>query len=277
MGTKLMQSAIALATGTIISSASFGQLIVGNDQSGSASIYNVNVNTGVATPIYTSTTSEAKPWGMAYDTASNTLFWNNGGTLYKSPLANPLVPQSLGGMTFNGSNVNFVALSYYNGKLYGTRNISTEAVYSIDTTTLAATQEYVYPSTFDYGGLEHDQATGILYALNDSTTGGSGRGLYEISLTPGSNTFRAPYPAGETDIDGLAVYNDLAYYVTDGPNTTQANFYIYKTSGDFVGTLRSPFTGSGTFAAATYAAPIPEPAIAGVIVVIGAIFRRRAR
>lgn len=277
MGRNYTLSAFALAAGAMFSSASFGQLIVGNDQTGSASIYNVNVNTGVATAIYTTSTAEAKPWGMAYDPASNTLFWNNGGTLYKSPLSNTLVPQSLGGMTFNGTSINFVALSYYNGKLYGTRNIATEAVYSIDTNTLAATQEYVHPSTFDYGGLEHDQTNGILYGLSDSAPAGSVRGLYEITISPGSDVFRAPYPAGETDIDGLAVNNGLAYYVTDGPNTTQANFYIYKTSGDFVGTLPSPFTGSGTFSAATYAAPIPEPAIAGVIVVIGAICRRRAR
>ena len=45
------------------------------------------------------------------------------------------------------------------------------------------------------------------------------------------------------------MFNGLAYYVTDGPNTAQANFYVYDIpSGTQIGTLPSPFTGSGTFA-----------------------------
>lgn len=108
------------------------QLIVGNDQSGTATIYSIDVGTGVATGIYSSSTSDAKPWGMAYDGSTNTLYWNNGSVLFSSPLANPLVPQNLGTMMFNSATVNFVGLSFRNGKLYGTRNITTEAVYEID-------------------------------------------------------------------------------------------------------------------------------------------------
>jgi hypothetical protein len=60
-------------------------------------------------------------------------------------------------------------------------------------------------------------------------------------------------PAGETDIDGLAVANGRAYYITDGPNTTQANFYVFDVAtGMQVGTIPSPFTGTGTFCAGTW-------------------------
>ena len=86
---------------------------------------------------------------------------------------------------------------------------------------------------------------------------------------------------GETDIDGLAVHNGLAYYVTDGPNGTQPNFYIYNiATGQQVGTLASPFTGSGTFSAATFAA-VPEPSTVALLAAAGVggwvLKRRRAK
>lgn len=245
------------------------QLIVGNDQSGTATIWNVDPVSGAATALYSASDSSAKPWGMAYDGASNTLYWNNGGTLYKSAFGPTLSPVALGSMTFNGGSVNFVGLTFHNGRLYGTRNIATEAVYSINIDTLTASQEYVYPSTFDFGGLEADPVSGILYGLSDS----GGAGLYKIDLNAPSTSFVAGYPAGETDIDGLAVFNDIAYYVTDGPNTSQPNFYrVDVMTGAILGTLPSPFTGSGTFSAATY---VPEPATIAALALLGVLGLRR--
>jgi hypothetical protein len=228
-----------------------GSIVVGNDQSGTATIYSVDVNTGVATGIYSSSTTDGKPWGLAYDAGTNTLYWNNGSALFSSPYANPLVPTALGPITFNAAAITCVSLSFANGKLYATRNIATEAVYEIDPATLVATQVYVYPSTFDFGGLEHDASTGLLYGLTDTPS--ASKGLYEIDIVGQTTTFRAPYPSGETDIDALATAGGYAFYVSDGPNTTQANFYVYDiVSGALVGTLPSPFTGSGTFSAATF-------------------------
>lgn len=269
-------SAIALLAA--MTAGSQAQLIVGNDQSGTATIYNVDVTTGVATPIYSGSTPDAKPWGMAYDPGSNTLYWNNGNTLYSSPMGPALSPTNLGTMTFGGSNVNFVGLGFRNGKLVGTRNITTEAVYEIDPVTLVASQTFVYASTFDFGGVDVDATNGLLYGLSDSPA--TDRGLYEIDDTAMTTTFRAPYPAGETDIDGLAAYNGVAYYVTDGPNTTQPNFYVFDiATGAQLGTLPSPFTGSGTFSAGAFV-PVPEPStVLSLIamVMIAAIGRRRCR
>ncbi len=117
---------------TLLVSSATAQLIVGNDQSGTASIYYIDVGTGAATAIYSASDGSAKPWGMAYDPGSNTLYWNNGGSLFSSPYGNPLVPSAAVPMTFNGATVNYVGLAWQNGKLLGTRNISTEAVYEID-------------------------------------------------------------------------------------------------------------------------------------------------
>ncbi len=272
----------SLACLALIGAGAHAQLIVGNDQSGAASIYHIDVNTGAATVLYTSTTTEAKPWGMAYDGATNTLYWNNGATLFSSQFSmSGLTPTNLGTMTFNTATVNFVGLGFRNGMLLGTRNIATEAVYEISPTTLVANQLYVHPSTFDYGGLDVDATNNKLYGLSDTAPAGAVRGLYEIDTAAQTDTFKAPYPAGETDIDGLAVHNGLAYYVTDGPNTTQANFYVYDVNtGQQTGILASPFTGSGTFSAAAYVPEaIPEPATMAVLGLgaLAAFRRRRAR
>jgi len=269
-----MHRLIPVLAAVTICAAAQAQLIVGNDQSGTATIYNVDVGTGVATPLYSASDASAKPWGMAYDPSTNTLYWNAGGTLYSSPFGAALTPTNLGTMTYNDANVNFVALSFHNGKLWGTRNISTEAVYEIDPTTRVAKLVYQYSSSYDFGGLEHDMVTGQLYGLSDTAPAGGARGLFEIDPFGQTEVFRAPYPAGETDIDGLAVYNGKAFYVTDGPNTTQQFFYVFDVAtGMQLGTLPSPFTGSGTFSAATY---VPEPASL-VLLGLAGIFALRRR
>ncbi|MCY3001345.1 MAG: hypothetical protein NTV21_06035 [Planctomycetota bacterium] len=244
---------LSLLAGSLLASVAQAQLVVANDQSSTATIWHIDVTTGAATALYSGTGAEAKAWGMAYDAGTNTLYWNNGGNLYSSPYQNPLVPTLLGALTYNSASVNYVSLSFANGKLYGTRNITTEAVYEIDVATRVGTLLYAYPTTFDFGGLEHDASTGILYGLTDAAATPLVRGLYSIDPVAQTTTFLAPYPAGETDIDGLAVANGLAYYVSDGPNTTQANFYVFDVAtGLQVGTVPSPFTGSGTFSAATW-------------------------
>jgi hypothetical protein len=228
-----------------------GSLIVGNDQAGTATIYSIDVNTGVATAIYSTSNASQKPWGMAFDAPTNTLYWTNGSTLNSSNFANPLVPTTLGPITFNGVNTTFVGLSFANGKLYGTRNIATEAVYEIDPATRIATPIYVHPSTFDFNGLEHDATTGLLYGITNLPS--ASRGLYEFDLVGQTQTFLAPYPSGETDLDALAVGSGYAYLVSDGPNAAQAIFYVVDlNSGAVVGALPSPFTGVGTFSGATF-------------------------
>lgn len=270
---RLACAALAVAVAAGVSHA---QLIVGNDQSGTATIWYVDVNTGAATALFSSTSTSAKPWGMAYDGSTNTLYWNNGSTLFSSPFnMSGLTPTNLGTMTFNSATVNFVGLGFRNGKLVGTRNIATEAVYEISTTTLQATQTWVYPSAFDFGGLDVDATNGKLYGLSDTAPAPQVRGLYLIDDAGMSTTFISGYPGTETDIDGLAVHNGLAYYVTDGPNTTQPFFYVYDVStGQQIGTLPSPFTGSGTFSAAAF---IPTPGAIALLTMAGVASIRRRR
>lgn len=253
-----------------------GQLIVGNDQSGVATIWHIDVTTGAATSLYAASTNDAKPWGMAYDGASNTLYWNSGGSLYKSAFSmSGLSPTLIGTLMFNSANINFVGLGFRNGKLVGTRNIATEAIYEIDPTSLVVTQGWVHPAAYDWGGLDVDATNGKLYGLTDTAPAPNVRGLYEIDDANQMVTFISGYPGAETDIDGLAMYNGRAYYVTDGPNTAQPFFYVYDVaSGMQVGTLPSPFTGSGTFSAAAF---IPSPGAMGLAGLAGLTLARRRR
>lgn len=244
----LLRTILITAAVGLVATGAYGQLVVGTDDTAAPTIYYIDLGTSVATPILTGTAAIC--WGMAYDHNTNTLYWNNGSTLYSSPFSlGGLTPTNLGGMTYNGATVNFVGLAYRAGKLLGTRNISIEAVYEIDPGTLVATLVYQYSSSFDFGGLDVDMTTNILYGLSDSAPSGSVRGLYEIDTGAMTTTFRAPYPSGETDIDGLAVYNGIAYYVIDQPG----NFYIYDiATGTLLGTIPSPFTGSEVFSAGAY-------------------------
>jgi len=230
------------------------QLIVGNDQS-NPTIYNIDVSTGVATPIHTSATGgSAEVWGMAYDAATNTLYWNEGATLYSSPLGPSLTPTNHGSIQFNGTGIVPLGLSFHNGRLYATRSSGPEGLYEVDPATFTATVAFQYPTSFDMGGIEHDASTGTLYGLTDATGAPSGRGLYSIDPIGMTTAFIAPYPAGETDIDGLSAANGLAYLIHDGPNTVQANFYVIDiATGLQVATIPSPFTGSGLFSAGTWA------------------------
>lgn len=234
----------------LVTSGAQAQLVVGSDIS-NATIYHIDLGTSAATPLLSG--SSATSWGMAYDHDTNTLYWNNGSVLWSAPFSMAgLTPTNLGTMTYLGNNVNFVGLAYRSGKLLGTRNIATEAVYEIDPATRVATLIYQYPTTFDFGGLDVDMMSGKLYGLSDTAPTGQVRGLYEIDTGGMTTTFRAGYPGSETDIDGLAAFNGQAYYVTDQPGL----FYVYDiASGTLQYTIPSPFTGSATFSAGAYVTP----------------------
>ncbi len=186
----------------------------------------------------------AEVWGAAYDINNNKIYFNDGTDLYEWPVGGGAVT-FLGTITDTAATaLSMVSLGFYNGVLYGTRNVGNEAVYEINTSTFVATVFIDYAEAdFDFGGLAVDPNTGEFYGTSDDTTP-LGSGLYRINMD-GTGTLITPYPAGQTDIDGLAVSNTgIAYLVTD----QQDSIYIYDlVGGTYLPAIANPWTSSEVF------------------------------
>ncbi len=192
-------------------------------------------------------------WGAAYDSVNDRVLFNGGSTLYEWTSAGTVNP--LGVVVDSGGTVqSMVGLAWHNGQLYGVKNIATEGIWQINTSTMVATLLFTYPSTHDFGGFAVDPGTGVFYATDDSTVTGS-RALVRISNT-GVVTAVAPYPAGETDIDGLAIDNNgRAYLVTDQPGQS----YVYDLlGGTYLPPITNPWTTSEIFSGATWVPAAPS-------------------
>ena len=130
-------------------------------------------------------------WGAAVIPGPNpgdaVVYFNNGITLYRYQSPGP--PTLCCTLTFNGDNASVVSVAYdaTAGELLFTKNIATEAVYSLPVTaascpaSCALTQDIVYSAANnDIGGLAFDVATGNLYGTNDDASPGPA-GVYEIN------------------------------------------------------------------------------------------------
>ncbi len=208
--------------------------------------------------------SGAEAWGLAYVPISDVVYIASGSSLYMWPASGG--PPILVGTIQDpaGTTLSMVALAYYNGQLWSTRNIGTEGLYNIDPATAVATfvAPYSVPTAdIDIGGLGFDPS-GTLYGTNDDTSfPGGGRGLVEIALD-GTVTYVSPYPAGETDIDGLAVSDDgRAFLIEDEPGPS-IHIYDFATNS-YIGTLNTPWATAEIFSAGTWV-PQGPPAVPGI-------------
>jgi len=183
-------------------------------------------------------------WGAAYDIDNNKIYVNDGSDLYEWVVGSGTVT-FLGTITdTSAATMSMVGLGFYNDVLYGTRNVGNEAVYEINTSTFVATVFIDYSETFyDFGGLAVDPNTGQFYGTSDDADS-LGRGLYLINMD-GTATLIAPYPDGQTDIDGLAFSDTgIAYLVTD----QQDSIYIYDVGGGtYLPPIANPWTSSEVF------------------------------
>lgn len=207
--------------------------------------YQVDVNTNDFYTAFLGT----EVWGAAYDVARNKVYVNQGAMLYEWTVGGG--PPTAMGVIISGTGtaLPMVGLAFYDGWLYGVRNLANEAVYKIDLNTLVATVHIDYADDeYDFGGLAVDPNTGTFYATNDDAAP-FGRGLYQIN-PDGTATSIAPYPAGQTDIDGLALSNDrVAYLMIDEPGL----FYVYDFNVmTYTTPLTNPWTSSEVFAGGTW-------------------------
>ncbi|MCA9278075.1 MAG: hypothetical protein H6815_04710 [Phycisphaeraceae bacterium] len=196
-------------------------------------------------------------WGLASDNTGETLYIaSSANTLYKWTEAVGL--ETVATFSYQGATVNFVSLAFHNGRLYGTRNITTEGVYEISPLTAEATLLWAYPTAFDIGGIDFDEATGKLYGTNDATSAGSGSGLYEIDVNAQTMTKIADYPnivAGANDIDGLAIGNGKAYLVPDEPGSLGVFDLATMT---YESPIANPWTTGEVFSGAAFASFLVE-------------------
>ena len=188
--------------------------------------------------------------GATYDAANNrVLFTSSDGSTNIDQLYEWVVGT---GSTTNLGTIMDVAggpqridgLAMSGGVLYGSYGGGTaeDGLWTIDTTTLAAT--LVYPFSNSISGIDADPTTGTIYGTDD-TNGNL------VSIDPaGSITIIDAYPAGQADIDGLAVGDDgRAYLVTDEPGS----FYVYNLGTNSYETpLTNPWTSADTFSGAAY-------------------------
>lgn len=261
-----MRIIISLTLALGFAGTASGQLFVGVDDT-TVSTYNIDPSDGSASPLW----SGVAVWGAAADPVSQTIYANDGTTLWSSPVAG--APSIVAEITYQGQASSMVGLAWADGWLYGTKNIATEAVYQIDPVTGVATIAYSYDApSYDFGGLAYNPLDGLFYGTSDDTDP-LGSGLYSIDVFgAGGINLVASYPAGEVDIDGLAVGENVAYLVTDEPGF----FYSYDLSqgtGGAYGSFQNPWTSSEAFAGAAW---IPEPTSLTLLAVGAvALIRRR--
>ncbi len=209
----------------------------------------VDIGDNTFTQLFTGT----DPWGAAIIPGINpgdaVVFFTSGFELYRWQSGAPVLCCNLTYLTANHTVVS-AAYNAVTEELYFSRNISTEAIYSLAVpggvcpASCEVSQDIVYPSTADIGGLAYDSVGGVLYGTDD----GANDSLVRIN-NDGTLTVVAAYPAGETDIDGLAYGDGKLYLVTDQPG----DIYVYDIAGAAYGTpLTNPWTTSETFSAGAY-------------------------
>ncbi len=196
-----------LAFGTLVPAAS-AQVIYGSDGS-LVDNWRLDVATGLsAGPEFTG----AFVSGLADDDAAQVYYIATGASLSTAQYGAGGAATLLGSTTYLGVNRPLTGLAAQGGVLYGTHNTGLEGLFAIDVVTLTTTLAYTFPNQeIALEGIDFDPATGLLYGANDGgayvdPTGAWGRGIVTLDLgqAPVLERLVFPYPAGRTDIDGLA-------------------------------------------------------------------------
>jgi uncharacterized repeat protein (TIGR01451 family) len=230
-------------------------LVVGSDGTGTVSIWLIDLSG--ATPnraLVTDSAVVAKPWGLAADEETQTLYWNNGTMLWKAAYTSsgPITPILVGTITLAGAGISITSLAYdtVENKLYGYRSVTAPGFYDIDVNTAVATLAVATPASTDFGGFDYDPVGDVFYGLNDST-GLAGRGLYRITkpLATATYTRVVAYPGTETDIDGLAI-GPNAYWVND---VGTQPIFVTDLAGASLPNVTNPLGAGGIFSGGAYA------------------------
>lgn len=241
-------------------------------------------------------------WGLASDPASCTLYIASArtlpsgrgiGVLHRLVAGNPTAEQlpDLTAFTTTGETalITVVGLAFRptaeGGELIGYRSVTgtpegdvPEGFYRINPSTGFCTPLWRFPTAdrakWDFGGIDFDISTGVLWGANDnSAVGVAGRvpGLYRINLGTGTFTLAAGYPSAAQyvntgidvrDIDGLAAGDGRVWLVPDEANTTHRPFNALTNSFAASADIPTPFFATNlqaTFSAGAFAPCLLAP------------------
>jgi hypothetical protein len=158
-------------------------------------------------------------------------------------------PTPIGVISTTSGTLRVDGLAIADGLLYGVHQFDSPeglpGLYQIDWVTLQATLVITTPDG-GISGIDADPQTGIIYGVNDN----SGH-LVEIDFTTGITDVVA-YPAGENDIDGLAIDDaHRAYLITDDPSSGEVFVFNLET-GSYETSLASPWMNTETFSGGAF-------------------------
>ena len=200
--------------------------------------------------------------GIAWD--GNLLHMSEGATYSTAPLNGPDTVVGEFADPIGSAQV-VTGLAFGNGLLYGTDitgdkdDSNPEGIYTIDeagnTTCVFNFVAAEIDADTNIGGIAFNPDDGLLYGANDDE---DMRGLVAIDIVAQTVTLVAPYPNDETDIDGLAIGDGIAYLCDDdevSPGDGPGLFYSYDLSQGAGGSFTSfaaPWEEAELFSGATF-------------------------
>lgn len=230
-------------------------------------IYAVDVETGIGTRLFPVAWSVL---GMTADDTGRIWFTAEDGGLYTFRLGDQ-APTFVGMLTRSAltSNLRMDGLAFTGGVLYGWQEFADvlsgepAGLYSIDTSAVTRTLVHPAPDGDLRSGFDADPQSGLMLLANDMQL------CFEV-YDPGEGTLvpLRPYPAGESDIDGLAVGGGFLWTVEDDPAPGRGNppGQIYKIdlqNGALLSSFDVPWSGQGLFAAGAYVTGCHPPVVVG--------------
>jgi len=273
-----------------------------------AAVY-LDINSGTTTTLWNSA-AQKKVNGMAADTVNGKLYTNDAARLNVWNYGSVGTPTTLiGGMFRTNDSVTFTAtgvdgLAWANGQLYGSTSFGStvfkRGIYRINTTPdsggrCVMTSLWTDPTgvgtlsgTLQFGGIDYNAADGKFWVTNGTDTTATGgsyqRAIYTVdAFGSGAMVKIADFPAGFTQIDGLAIGGGRAWITQQTPGSSTVNIFGYNIS---TGVYDRSFTfaladGTQRASGATWAPdaylPIPAPGLAGLLLAGGMMSIRRKR
>ena len=162
--------------------------------------------------------------------------------------------------TYSGDGVHMNGLGFdpNTGTLYGWSNSSAgtgQGLYTIDVSTAATTLVASFGSIVRQG-FDIDATNGKMYVSQDSVP----TGIYEVTAAGVATAIVTPYPGGKSDVDGLGIFDGIAYLVEDA--TSDDILKVDLGTGSILGTFATPFvfSGANSGGAIFNVFAVPEPA-----------------